>query len=89
MCPIGQKQCWLYLTIRRRYCVDCHNKWWPQPSFVSGQRRMTRSFERYIITLTGGMTLQDIAVFVGISWRTVRDIHKERKNIVNHMILRA
>ncbi len=77
MCPVGNKPCWLYLSIRRRYCTDCYNKWWPHPPFVSGKRRMTRSFERYIISLTGGMTLKDISVFLGISWRTVRDIHKE------------
>lgn len=77
MCPIGSKPCWLYLIIHRRYCSDCYNKWWPRPPFVSGKRRMTRFFEKYIISLTGGMTLKDIGVLLGISWRTVRDIHKE------------
>lgn len=75
--PIGNKPSWLHLTIRRRYCPNCCNKWWPQPLFVSGQRRMTRSFEAYIIRLTAAMTLQDVADFLDISWHTVKDIHKE------------
>lgn len=77
MCPTSNKQCWLHLTIRRRSCRDCFHKWWPKPSFVSGQRRIVRSFERHIIRLVAGMTLEDTAKLLGISWHTVRDIHKE------------
>jgi transposase len=77
MCPTSNKQCWLHLTIRRRSCADCSHKWWPQPSFVSGQRRMVRSFEKHIIRLIAGMTLEDTAKMLGLSWHTVRDIHKE------------
>lgn len=77
MPPTGSKPCWLYLKMRRRLCMDCYNKWWPQPSFISGQRRMVRSFERYVIRLTASMTLQDVANHLKISWNTVRDIHKD------------
>lgn len=77
MCPNGKKACWLLLTIPRRLCVDCSHKWWPQPSFVSGQRRMVRSFEKLIIRLTACMTLQDVANLLDLSWCTVRDIHKD------------
>ena len=77
MCPTGSRPCWLYLIVRRRSCADCFHKWWPRPSFVSGQRRMVRSLERHVIRLTGGMSLQDIADLLGLSWRTVRDIHKD------------
>lgn len=77
MCPTGNKNCWLHLTMRRRFCMDCVYKWRPQPSFVSGQRRMVRSFEKYVIRLTACMTLQDVANLLGLSWHTVRDIHKD------------
>lgn len=75
--PTGSKPSWLYLSMRRRLCTDCLHKWRPQPSFASGQRRMVRSFERYIIRLTSCMTLQDISKLLGLSWHTVKDIHKE------------
>ena len=77
MCPTGDKPCWLYLTMSKRLCVGCSNKWWPKPSFISGQRRMVRSFEKYIIRLTSYMTLKDVASLLGISWHTVKDIHKD------------
>ena len=77
MCPTGNKPCWLHLMIRRRYCTDCFHKWWPHPSFVSGQRRMVRSLEKHIIRLIAGMTLEDTAKLLGLSWHTVRDIHKD------------
>jgi transposase len=77
MCPTGNKPCWLRLTIRRRYCTDCFHKWWPKPSFVPGQRRMVRTFEKHIICLTASMTLKDVAKHLGLSWHTVRDIHKD------------
>jgi transposase len=77
MCPIGKMPSWLHLKMRRRQCADCFFKWRPQPAFISGQRRMVRSFERYIIRLTASMTLQDVARLLGLSWHTVRDIHKE------------
>lgn len=77
MCPTGNKPCWLHLIIRRRACADCFHKWWPRPSFVSGQRRMIRSLEKHVIRLTGGMSIQDIADLLGLSWRTIRDIHKD------------
>jgi transposase len=38
---------------------------------------MIRSFERYIIRLTARMTLTDVSNELGLSWNTVRDIHKE------------
>lgn len=77
MCPTGDKPCWLYLFMRQRKCMDCSNKWRPKPSFISGQRRMIRSFERYIIRLTARMALSDVASELGLSWNTVRDIHKD------------
>ena len=77
MCPIGNKPCWLHLDMSRRLCMDCLHKWRPQPSFISGQRRMLRSFEKHIIRLTACMTLQDVANLLGLSWHTIRDIHKD------------
>jgi transposase len=77
MCPTGSKTCWLYLVLHRRKCVDCFHKWWPKPSFVTGQRRMVRSFEKYVIRLTARMTLKDVADELHLSWHTVKDIHKD------------
>jgi transposase len=77
MCPTGVKPCWLHLDMRRRKCVECLHKWQPKLAFASGQRRMIRSFERYIIRLTASMTIKDVANHLKLSWRTVRDIHKE------------
>lgn len=77
MCPTGSKSCWLHLTIRKRKCADCLYSWWTEPSFVSGQRRMVRSFEKYIIRLTARMTLKDVSKELGVSWHTVKNIHKD------------
>ena len=77
MPPTGNKPCRLSLSLRRRVCKKCSYRWWPKPSFISGQRRMVRSFEKHIIRLSSSMTLQDVARHLGISWNTVKDIHKD------------
>jgi transposase len=75
--PIGSKSCFLNLTIHRLQCINCRHIWWPQPGFAAGKRRMTKSLVNYIVELMKMGTVKAVANLVGVSWDTVKDIHKE------------
>lgn len=75
--PIGSKSCFLNLTVHRLQCIGCRHIWWPQPSFAAGRRRMTNSFVNYIVELMKMGTVKAVANLLGVSWDTVKDIHKD------------
>ncbi len=77
MVPFGNKACFLDLLMIRQECKKCKYRCWPKPSFMTGKRRMTRSLVNHIIELMRFGTIKAVALFLGISWDTVKDIHKE------------
>lgn len=77
MVPFGNKSCFLDLLMIRQECKKCKYRWWPKLSFMTGKRRMTRSLVNHIIELMRFGTIKAVASFLGISWDTVKDIHKE------------
>lgn len=77
MVPFGNKPCFLSLLMHRFQCARCGHKWWPRLSFMVGKKRMTRSFIRHILDLMTFGTIKDVALFLGVSWDVVKDIHKE------------
>jgi transposase len=75
--PIGTKPCFLEINTHRLECKKCKHRWWPKFSFVEGLRRMTRTFAEYLVSMMKLGTIKAVAEFTGVSWDTVKDIHKE------------
>lgn len=75
--PIGAKSCFIEINTHRLECKICQHRWWPKFSFISGTRRMTRAFARYLISMMKLGTIKAVAEFTGVSWDTVKDLHKE------------
>jgi transposase len=44
--------------------------------FAEPRVTYTKSFERYVLELSRGMTIQDVANHLGVSWDVVKDIQK-------------
>lgn len=76
--PCGGKRCTLQLTIHRVQCENCRKLYWPPLPFARGERRMTRSFERYALGLLRFGTIKDVANHLGVGWDVIKDLHKQR-----------
>ena len=76
LAPLGDKPSSLSLEVNRLKCVNCSHVWWPPIGFVRGKKRVTLSFERYVIALMRFATIEHTAQFLGVSWGLVKDIHK-------------
>lgn len=75
--PIGTKPCFIEIITHRLECKKCKCRWWPKFSFVAGLRRMTKVFAEYLVSMMKLGTIKAVAEFTGVSWDTVKDIHKE------------
>lgn len=75
--PIGAKPCFIEIHTHRLECKKCKHKWWPKFSFIAGQRRMTKVFAEYLISMMKLGTIKAVAEFTGASWDTVKDLHKQ------------
>jgi len=78
MIPFGRKRCYLELEFHRLECPRCDHIWWPSLPFMSGKRRMTRSFIQYAMELLEFGTILAVANFLSLSWDTIKDLHKEK-----------
>lgn len=76
MVPLGTKAAFLILEIFRLRCGNCNHLWWPSLPFVHGRRRVTISFERYVVKLMNFATIEHVANLLGVSWGLVKEIHK-------------
>ena len=76
MAPLGNKAAFLSLRLYRMKCKKCKHIWWPRLPFVHGKRRVTHSFESYVLNLMNFATIEHVAKFLGVSWGLVKDIHK-------------
>ncbi|CCB91985.1 hypothetical protein WCH_BJ08700 [Waddlia chondrophila 2032/99] len=74
--PVGAKQCFIEINTHRLECKKCKHRWWPKFSFIAGLRRMTKVFSEYLISMMKLGTIKAVAEFTGVSWDTVKDIHK-------------
>lgn len=77
MAPLGNKMAFLVIKLHRLQCTNCLGVWWPSMPFVKSKKRVTRSFERYVIELMRFATIEHVAKFLGVSWGLVKNIHKE------------
>jgi transposase len=76
MAPLGNKMAFLVIKLHRLQCTNCLETWWPSMPFVKSKKRVTLSFERYVIELMRFATIEHVAKFLGVSWGLVKNIHK-------------
>lgn len=76
MAPLGDKSAFLSLKLQRFKCCNCDKVWWPPIPFVRGKRRVTISFERYVIKMMQFATIKHVAGFLDVSWGLIKNIHK-------------
>lgn len=77
MAPLGDKASFLSLETHRHKCIECSQVWWPVIPFVRGKRRVTLSFERYVVNMMQFATIKHVANFLGASWGLIKNIHKD------------
>lgn len=76
MAPLGNKSVFLYLKIHRCKCCNCGQVWWPPIAFVNGKKRVTISFERYVLKMMQFATIKHVSQFLDVSWGLIKNIHK-------------
>lgn len=76
MVNLGKKRTQLKIDVHKVWCQKCDKKAWIEPPFACGKLPMTLSFIEYIIQLTGMTTLLCVALFLGLQWKTVKNIDK-------------
>ena len=80
MTPIGTKKVFLKFAIQRILCCRCGVIRQVKIGFAASRFSYTKGFERYVLELSGHMTIQDVAHHLGISWDVVKEIQKKYLN---------
>lgn len=73
---LGQKRAYLKIDTHKLLCKKCGVKGWIKLPFTSGKLPMTNAFIWYVIQLMSMTTLLCVALFLGLQWRTVKNIDK-------------
>ena len=75
--PIGGKKVIVRMKVQRYKCMneECDYDQQENIPFATGSRSYTHRFAKYVVDLLRGMTLQDVANHLNISWNTVKEIH--------------
>jgi transposase len=76
MAPLGNKMAFIVVELHRLQCLNCRHIWWPPMPFAKPKKRVTLSFEKYVIELMRFSTIEHVAKFLGVSWGLVKNIHK-------------
>jgi transposase len=74
--PIGSKKVTVAFRVPRIQCRDCNAIRQTPIKFADPRRTYTRSFSRYVLELARMMTIQDVALHLGVSWDVVKEIVK-------------
>jgi transposase len=74
--PIGSKKVTLVFRVPRIKCCDCNAVRQTPIAFADPRRTYTRSFAQYVLELARRMTIQDVALHLGVSWDVVKEIVK-------------
>jgi transposase len=64
------------LRVPRIKCRDCNAVRQTPIEFADPRRSYTRSFAQYVLELARMMTIQDVAMHLGVSWDVVKEIVK-------------
>lgn len=75
--PIGKKKVIIRMKVQRYKCKNqsCNYDQQENIPFATGSRSYTHRFAKYVVDLLRGMTLQDVANHLQVSWDTVKEIH--------------
>lgn len=74
--PIGKKACWVQMDVPRLECRSCNLIRQMKIDFAEPKKQHTHAFRRYVLELCKHMTIQAVAQHLGVSWDTVKEIHK-------------
>ena len=74
--PIGSKKVTFVFRVPRIKCRDCNAVRQTPIEFADPRRTYTRSFAQYVLELARMMTIQDVALHLGVSWDVVKEIVK-------------
>lgn len=74
--PIGSRKVTFVLRVPRIKCRDCNAVRQTPIGFADPRRSYTRSFAQYVLELARMMTIQDVAMHLGVSWDVVKEIVK-------------
>jgi transposase len=74
---IGSKKCILEVEIPRLKCKKCKSIRWLKLPFVDGKKRVTKAFAQFALELLQFGTVKHVANFLGVSWDTIKEIHKQ------------
>ena len=74
--PIGRKPVYIDMRVQRVKCCSCGCDQQERIPFTTDKRHTTHRLERLVIDLMKVMTISETAAYLGLSWSTVKDIHK-------------
>jgi transposase len=74
--PIGSKKVTFVFRVPRIKCRDCNAVRQASIAFADPRRSYTRGFAQYVLELARMMTIQDVAIHLGVSWDVVKEIVK-------------
>ena len=74
--PIGNKATYIITSVPRVECKRCHITRQVNIGFADHRVTYTRALERYALALSKHMTIQDVAIHLGLSWDTVKGMQK-------------
>lgn len=77
---MGHKNSMISIFQPRLRCKDCGVSRPMSLPFVGKWKNYTRALEREAWELSKSMTLQDVSHYLGLDWRAVKEIQKERLN---------
>lgn len=76
MLNLGQRRTYLKMESHKVFCQRCSATAWLQLAFTSGKLPMTNAFINYVLQLTAMTTLLCVALFLGLQWKTVKNLDK-------------
>jgi transposase len=79
--PIGGKPVFINLSVQRLWCAGCGKTRQAKVPFADPKRSYTHAFERYALDLLRNMTIQAVALHLGIGWDAIKDMQKRRLHI--------
>ena len=74
--PIGRKPVYIDMHVQRIKCSVCGCDQQESIPFTTGKRHTTHRLEHLVVDLMKIMTISETAAYLGLSWSTVKDIHK-------------
>lgn len=74
--PIGGKPVIIRMKVQRIKCKECLTDRQEHIHFTTGNQTYTHRLSRLVVCLLSMATLKDVALFLHLSWDTVKAIHK-------------